>query len=218
MKILCVVPTLPEDLHPQCVSSILGQTVQVNMVVLLHKRFKGGAIGQQVSFILNEGLSRICLDDYDYLLRVDCDTMLRSDFLAVALRGFPDLYGDVGYAMLIKISTFKRLMQGKFNEVSDDTYIFHKFRVEGTKTVKLDKTLVQTRPWRSNKTNNMHCGEMYYRIGYEPLHILMLLRNPGLKMMVYVVLGYFCALLRGLPKFDFAPRIWRYQLRRLIRI
>jgi cellulose synthase/poly-beta-1,6-N-acetylglucosamine synthase-like glycosyltransferase len=216
MKIICVVPTLPCDLVPQCVPSILNQTVPVSMIVLLHKQLKEGTTAQRVSLILNDGLSHICLGDYDYLLRVDCDTVLEPNFLAVALQGFPDLYGGAGYAMLIKISTFKHLLNGKFNSVSDDTYLFHKFRVEGAKTVKLDERLVQTRAWKSNKTNNMYCGEVYYRIGYEPLHVLGFLRNPDLKMMSYVILGYFCAFIKRLPKFDFAPRIWHYQLRRLI--
>lgn len=217
VKVICVVPSLLEDLNPDCIPSILSQTVPVSMIVLLHKRLKGGTTAQKVSLTLNEGLSHICLGDYDYLLRVDCDTVLHPTFLFVALQGFPDLYGDAGYAMLIKISVFKRLLDGKFNNVSDDTYLFHKFRIEGVKTVNLDKALVQTRTWRHNKTNNMYCGEIYYRIGYEPFHILGFLRNPSFRMMLFVVLGYFCALFRRVGKFDFAPRIWRYQMRRLIR-
>lgn len=218
MKILCIIPSLSKDLNPDCIPAILRQTVPVSMVVLLHKPLRGGTTAQRVSLTLNDGLSHIRLGDYDYLLRVDCDTVLKPEFLATALKGLPDLYGDVGFAMLIKVSTFKRLMNGKFHDVSDDQYLWNKFTVEGARTIPLDKHLAQTRTWEYNKTNNMFMGEIYYRMGYEPLHILLFLRNHNFRMNLAVVLGYFCSFFRRINKFDFAPRIWSYQIRRLIHL
>jgi len=223
VKIICVIPTLPKDLHPNCVSSILAQIIPVDLIILSHRRLAGGSTAQRVSFILNDTLRHICLDDFDYILRVDCDTNLKPDFLANALHGFPDLYGEHGYAMLIKISTFKQLMNCKFNSVSDDSYVFYKFQTEGAKVVQIDNSLIETRQQLHDKAKHLFCGEIYYRMGYEPVHIIDFLRRPCTrhttkKFILELVLGYFIALLKRLEKFDFAPKIWSYQIRRLIRL
>jgi hypothetical protein len=48
----------------------------MDRILLLTERVKGGALSQRVSFVINKTLSRIRLENFDYLLRVDGDTVL----------------------------------------------------------------------------------------------------------------------------------------------
>jgi hypothetical protein len=222
-RIVCLIPTLPTDLHPDCVKSVLSQTVPVSLIVMAYRRLVGGTTATKVSFILNDMLSHVCVDDFDYVLRVDCDTVLKPEFLSVALRGDPDVYGENGYAMLIKVSTFKRFMDARFNFVSDDQYTFNKIKVEGGRAVQIDNSFIETRPQKHDTATHLFCGEVYYRMGYEPIHILDFLRRPCTrhttrKFIRELVLGYFIAMIRRVEKFDIAPRIWSYQVRRLIHL
>lgn len=215
IRVLCVIPSLPKDLNAQCVPSILAQTHPVEMLVILPKEVKGGTLPEKVSFTLNEGLSHIRLEDFDYILRVDGDTILPADYLEESLRDAPDLYGDWGYAMLIKTQPFLKLMNGKFHPESDDSYIIHKFIAEKQKVTHRQIKLVQTRKRPHDMNDLLACGEIYYKLGYEPFHVLSFFGNRGLKDMLLVVIGYFNALVRRERKFDVASYIWRHQTRKM---
>jgi hypothetical protein len=62
----------------------------------------------------------------------------------------------------------------------------------------------------------MACGKIYYKLGYEPFHVLNFLRNRQLRDMLLVTIGYFTALIKRDTKFDIANFVWRYQMRRLL--
>jgi len=197
----------------------MAQTVQVNPIVVLHRKIEGGNLSEKVSYVLNEGLTHLRMENFDYLLRVDGDAVLSANFVEEGLRANADLYGGWGYAMLIKIAPFLKLLNGKFNRVSDDTYLVHKFRVYGLNVdVQHSTPLVKHRKRHHDSSDYRFCGEIYYRVGYEPLHILAFLRQKPLRTMWNLVLGYFAAWLSRKRKFDFAPLIWHYQIRRLIRL
>lgn len=51
---------------------------------------EGKTVAERVSKVLNEGLSHIRLEDFDYLLRVDGDVVLLHNFLEENLKGKPD--------------------------------------------------------------------------------------------------------------------------------
>jgi hypothetical protein len=171
------------------------------------------------------------LSDYDYILRVDCDTWLLPEFLEYHLRGSPDLVGTGGYAMLIKVKPFLELMDGKFNPISDDSYVLFKFQVSGKKVVKVNDDYVRTRVRAHHKKDQLFTGSIYRKAGFEPFHMaafllnkLFIRRNPTRyavtnaewkNNMWYFVAGYVIDAIKGETKFDFAPRIWNYQVRRL---
>ena len=113
MKILCLVPSLPEDLKLECRQGILSQTIPVTRTLFIFNRMNGGTLASRVSFALNRGLDKINLTEYDYILRVDSDTVLAPDFIEHNLKGLPDLAGNGGYAMLIKVKPFLELMLRK---------------------------------------------------------------------------------------------------------
>ena len=232
MKILCVVPTRMADLDPDCLSSVSNQTVPVSKVIISCLRLKGGTTASRVSIVLNRGLARTNLADYDYLFRLDCDTVLKPTFLEYHLKGSPDLVGTGGYAMLIKVKPFLELMGGKFNSVSDDSYILYKFQYEGKQVRRVNDDLLRTRVRAHSKKDQMFIGSIYYRIGYEPIHVfgflfakIMLRRHPvkyavtnaeWQNNMWFFIAGYLVTWLKRERKFDFADRVWNYQVRRLL--
>jgi hypothetical protein len=213
-RILAVIPSLPKDLNPHCVPSVLAQTYPVKMLVILPEKISGGTLPERVSLVLNNGLSHINLVDFDYVLRIDGDTVLPTNFLEECLRQEPDLWGDWGYAMLIKTKTFLKLMDGKFHPESDDSYIIHKFIAENCKVVK-GQASVQSRKRRHDAMDLMACGRIYYKLGYEPFHVLNFLKNRQPRDILLVIIGYFGSLVRHESKFDVADFIWRHQVKRL---
>ena len=136
MKVLCVIPSVPSHLNSATVSSILQQTYPVDMILILPRKVEGKTVAERVSKVLNEGLSHVRLEDFDYLLRVDGDVVLPHNFLEENLKGKPDLCGGARHAMLIKVSPFLKLMNGKFHPKSDDSYTVYKFMKEGCRIKK----------------------------------------------------------------------------------
>jgi hypothetical protein len=226
LKILCVVPALREDLHPECESGIRSQTVHIDKLLFVFNHNRGGTLAGRVSFALNRALETVVISEYDYLFRVDSDTVLAPNFLEKILAGAPDLAGNGGYAMLIKVKPFVQFMGGKFNRESDDSYIIYRFQSEGLKVCRINDSFLDTRTHKHRKEDQMFIGTIYYKIGYEPFHILrFLLRTKRERQKVHQVnsmkllaLSYFINLIKREPKFDFASKIWNYQIGRLTHV
>lgn len=218
MKILCVIPSLPNELNFKTIKSILNQTCPVEMIVILPKKVEGHTIAEKLSKVLNGGLNHLKLESFDYVLRVDSDVMLPSNFLKENLKQQPDLSGSAGYAMLIKTSTFLRVMKGKFHPKSDDSYTSYKFMKENCKVYKNQVKPVLTRP--SGKHHGIKYfldrGKAMYRLGYEPLHVLASFRWASGN--IFAVFGYFVALLKCERKFDVADFVWQKQVRKLFKV
>jgi len=81
-------------------------------------------LGKRIVIALNHALSKACLEDYDYLLRVDADVMLPKRFIEENLKVKADCVGTAGYAVLLKMNCFIKVFNGQFPEVAvEDTYI-----------------------------------------------------------------------------------------------
>lgn len=226
-KILCVIPSLPEDLNPQCVKSVLAQSYPVDMVVILPRKHQAKLLGAKLSKVLNEGFSHIKLEGFDYVLRVDGDVILPCNFLEENLKDNPDLCGGAGYAMLIKVKPFLEVMNGKFHLLSDDSYTSYKFMKEDCKVVKLrvEPILLKQRglhygtsyfskPSHHDLTRFFNRGKTMYRLGYEPFHVLGMLRFTIWN--IFAVFGYFTVLVKREEKLDVADFVWYKQVRRLL--
>ena len=231
MKILCLVPSLPGDLHFDCKKSIASQTISIDKTLFIFNQYNGGTLASRVSRALNYGLDRVNLVEYDYILRVDADTVLTPDFLEKSLVGQPDLVGNGGYALLIKVKPFLELMGGKFHPLSDDSYLIFKFKMEGKRVRAINDYLLETRLHKHSKKDALFMGEIFYRIGYEPIHMFGFIftkylhsRNVNRRFegdaigynVWWIVAGYMVTFLRHEPKFDFSDKIWAYQVRRLL--
>ena len=220
-KILCVVPSKPEDLKAETVRSVLDQTFPVEMLVLLPKKSKKQTTSDRVVEVLNDGLSRIRLEDFDYLLRLDGDTTLPSNFLEENLRECADLCGKSGCAMLIKVSTFMRLMNGRFSVLSDDTYLGLKF-LSGGATVKDWKIPARHRSVvHSGLTDYMFRGYLFYKVGYEPIHVVFqsLIHAKSFTLRDFAtVITYFFNVFRHTEKYDVADFVRQHQISRLAKL
>lgn len=216
-KILCVIPSLPSDFSFATLRSIFQQTIPVDMIVILPRKAEGISVSEKVSKVLNEGFSRLKLEDFDYILRLDGDVVVPANFLEENLKGTPDESGGAGYEMLIKVEPFMKLMNGKLHPKSDDSYIVYKFMQKGLKVVKNKVNAVLLRPAGKHHgtTYFFHRGKQMYKLGYEPIHVLAGFRWELRNL--FAIFGFLIALLKREHKYDVADFVWHKQIRRLLR-
>lgn len=197
---------------------MLNQTLPVEMIVILPKKMQGSTIAEKLSKVLNDGLSHLKLESFDYILRVDSDTVLPASFLKENLKQQSDLSGDAGYAMIIKTSTFIQVMQGRFHPESDDSYTCYKFMQENRKVQKNRVKAILLRPSGVHHSIEyfVNRGTAMWKLGYEPLHVLMSWRWEWRN--IFTVYGYLRAILRGTKRHDIAKFVWNKQVRRLLRL
>lgn len=210
---LCVIPCLPKELRAETLHSVFCQTVPVEYVLLLNKRCSEEFVPQRVSAVLNDAVPSLRLEYFDWLLRLDADTVLPCDFVERNVGLGADVVGQNGYAMLVRLSVFMRFMGGKFSRWSDDTYTFFKLRscgcrcVENAVPVKYRDSCVK----HDSFGYWFYGGVQNYMMGYDPVRVLSwpfrcLLRGDfvGVRRVVFRCVGYFWALLCGHEVFDFA--------------
>ena len=76
--------------------------------------------------------------------------------------------------MLIKVSTFLRLVNGKFHPDCDNSYLELKFMKEGASVVpwNVKPTHMFKKGTPHELTYFLYRGELMYKLGYEPIHVL----------------------------------------------
>jgi hypothetical protein len=205
---------LPEELSSKTLQSLLNQTVPLNMIVVMMQHVPGSNLGRKVSFLFNKAMSRISFQEYDYILRVDGDVILPSNYLEKNMELHADVVGTGGYAMLLKTSTFKKIMDGKLHRESDDSYLFAKFKMLGC-IVK--KPIVDAYHVEKNHKPFYYLerGRIAYQVGYEPLHMFYLLVSNWRN--IITLYNYFSMMIQRKNKFDVANYIKQYQIHRLLR-
>jgi len=238
--ILAVIPTLNDD-PTSTIKSIINQTIKVSKILVavgskeLYQKLLStkrnsikeffyvkpnfqDPLGKRVAVALNTVLSKVQLREYDYLLRVDADTILPKRFLEENLKVDADCVARGGYAMLIKMSSFIKFFNGRFAVVeAEDSYIGFKLLSQG-RTVKS-----WILPPRLNRESGVHHSWRYYfirglaryKFGYEPLHVFGSLYRDIRN--AFTILGYLTALLKRMERHDFAGWTFRTQLRKLLR-
>jgi hypothetical protein len=214
MKILGLIPMLPNDFSTETAESVVKQTVPVEQVLLIFNRGVGASFPARMSNALNEGLKAVDLAEYDYLLRVDSDTVLPNNFLSSSLALNADVVG-YGHAHLIRVATFLKVMNGKFNSESDDSYLNYKFQSEGYKWSYWDvKPIMSRKPGKTHSVNYfVERGEIMWKHGYEPLHVFGSVRWEPKN--VLAIFGYFLALLRRKRRLDVSKFVFRFQISKL---
>jgi hypothetical protein len=182
---------------------------------LLTEKVKANTWPARVSKILNNGLQHVKLEDFDYLLRVDSDNILPPNFVEENLKHNPDVCG-LGGAMLLKLSSFRKVMDGKLDPYSDDSAVNFEFMRHG-----LRSTQYAVKPVTLRKAGVTHSlmywveqGYAYYQLGVEPFHLLAKLRLRWVHILS--VFGYVYAFIQHAPKCCCAGYVRYHQLRRLI--
>lgn len=238
-RILAVIPTLNDD-PTDTIKSLMSQTIKVSKILVavgseeLYRRLvstsgKGfveifyvkpdyqDPLGKRIATALNRALSMVNLTSYDYLLRVDADTVLPERFIEENLKVNADYVGKAGYAMLLKMSCFLRVFKGQFAEVgAEDTYTGLKLLSQGFSVLswalppKLKRRSGAHHIWRYYFTR----GIEMYKLGYEPVHVAEFIRHDIRN--IFTILGYFTAIAKGVKRYDFAGWVFRVQLIRLL--
>jgi hypothetical protein len=236
-KILAVIPTLADD-PTDTIKSLLRQTVKVSKILVavgsrkLYQRLtltdSGVAeyvyvkpnfqdpLGKRVAAALNHVLSKVRLENYDYLLKVDADAILPSRFIEENLKANAAYVGKAGYAMLLKMHCFLKFFNGHFIEVgAEDSYIGLKLLSRGcsVKPWILPPKLKRSRTYHSWKYCFVRGMEMY-KLGYEPLHVVEVLRRDVRNL--FTIIGYFIAMLKRIKRYDIAGWVFKAQLKRLV--
>jgi len=211
MKILCVILGLPQDLKYQTIQSVMNQTVPVDMIVLLTKKSSKPTLVERIPDALNEGYSHIKLEDFDYILRLDGDTILKETFLERNLDGKPDSRGS-GRAHLIKVKPFLELMNGKYYALADDSYLNAKFKEHGKKVESLVEEPLSYAKHPFDVKYNVDRGKVNYILGWTPVHIAQSLSWDWNR--IFLVGSYFISWLLLRPKrADVAKFVEYYQIR-----
>jgi hypothetical protein len=187
------------------------------MIILLPSKSKKPSVSEKVSDVLNEGFSHIHLEDFDYILRVDGDTVLPNAFLAENLIGEPDICGQAGYALLFRVKPFVDLLDGKLNPESDDSHILARFFSAGLKVTKwnVEPMLMRRSGGGHNVSYYLHRGKVMYKLGYEPVHVLHSILID--KRNVFSIAGYIRAWIKRETYPDVFASVRSYQIRRLVR-
>jgi hypothetical protein len=212
---------LPEDLDQHCIQSVQNQTVPVDKILVFTRRYQGGTLAARVSRALNDGLkeANVKLEDYDYFMRLDGHTVLPKNFVEYALEKNCDLFGESVHAALVKTSAFMKLMNGRFHPECDEVYLTHKFAILGTACSSYGSLEIK-HPFNEAKHSSIDhrsTGELLYKSGYEPIHLFFILRKFS-KIHLLWFQGYLIALIERKTKFDFAKKLWNFQVHRLLRM
>lgn len=239
-KILAVVPTLTDD-PTDTIKSLLYQTIKISKILLvigsknLYKKLTStkrypdiieclyvkpnckDPVGKRVAIALNTAFSKVHLTDYDYLLRVDADAILPNRFIEENLKIKADCVGKAGYAMLIKMDSFLKFFHGRFVEIgAEDSYIGLKLLSQGcivkswSLAPKVKRRSGVHHSWRYYFIR----GEEMYKLGYEPLHVIDVLRHDVRNL--FAIIGYGTAAVKRIRRYDVANWVFRAQLKRLI--
>jgi hypothetical protein len=216
-RVLCLIVSLPQHLTRETVWSVIGQSIS-NFTTFLTKKSELPSLIQRIADAENDGLSHVNLSHFDYILKVDGDTVLGKDFVKNNLIGDPDVVGG-GSAMLIKVSAFNEVMNGKFYAECEDPYIRVKFQMANKKVQGYREAPLYMGSHPLDAHYFIELGQMYYRLGWIPTHMASMIfeKPPRNLKKIFIVLSYFVACLTKPKKMDTFNFVRAYQIRSLTR-
>lgn len=238
MRIFAVITTLDED-PTETIKSINAQEIKVSKILvvvgsrkfyekLCSKRTKqiefifvkpdfSKSLGVRLGNAINVALAKVRIEDYDYLLKMDADIVLPIQFLSINLKVEADIIGRFGFCMLLKTSSFMKVLKGKWPElITEDTYIEHFYSSLGYVVTDsmLPPNIQRQAGARYSWKDQYDRGISWYKMGYEPLHAFVgsftgFRTNPRI---VYAIFGYTGALIKRSERYVFAAWLFRKQL------
>jgi len=218
-RIICLIPALPSEVKLSTLKSIFEQTVPIDYTILLSKKVKEKLrFPVKISLVLNEMLKDIKLENFDYLLRVDTDTVLPPNFIEENLKLDLDALGW-GCAELIKIPPFLKIMGGLFHPEHDDGYVHVKFRQLGLTSSQEGyavKPLCVREPGKHHGSSwYFSQGVLDYQYGWDPAGMLY---NAfvvfGLVYAPFVIYGYVYGIVHRIKRFDVAALNMQHYFRK----
>ena len=216
VKILCIILSLPSQLKFETIRSVMDQSVPVEMIILLTKKSMKPTLIERIADAENAGLEHISLKDFDYILKVDGDTILGRDFIKNNLTDKPDAVG-AGFAFLVKVEPFMKLLGGRFYSECEDTYLGAKFLAAGRNVHSYyEEPIFVSKHYSLDVPYLVDRGKMLFRMGWMPLHVVQTIfyKMPYSLRNVFMVGSYFINLVLRPNKMDIANFVTWYQVRR----
>lgn len=216
-RVLAVVPSLEDPVLT--ISSLRRQTLPPSEILSATGKFPGEQVGHRVSQAINLALKDVDLDRYDYLLRVDSDTVLPPTWIERSVATGADVVGRAGYALLVKMDAFLRV-GGRYPVFHpEDSLLILRLRSLGFRCVDYPvQPVLLRKPGRGTDMrlgNYIRSGMQFRRLGYEPVHVLVSAiassAARGNPRYLLSPAGYFFALLFRAAPFD--PRLARFVFR-----
>lgn len=217
IKIVCLVPALPFEVRMDTLRSIFYQSIPVACTILLTEKISENLpFPAKISKVLNNMLVNLKLENYDYILRVDADTVLPLNFVEENLKDNFDVVG-YGPAQLIKVSSFIECMGGRMHPEHDDGYPLVKFAQCGFKTRTtyfVDPIIQRVSGKHQGSSWYISQGELHYQYGYDIFHEIWILRKwkQYHPYGLFFFVGYIKALFQQKSRFDVADKIMAHNL------
>ena len=194
------------------------QTVRPDRIVISDHVFRDGKTGQRVAKSINRTLTDVPWRDFDYLLRLDGDARIPSDFIERALEEKADVVGSGGSGLLFRREVLEA-MGGRWPVLDpEDSYFIWKARQLGF-TQRSPSIRRTGRPFgrEYTVTRFLSWGYNCYWLGIEPISFLRLAlisaraaRRPGFLLAIPAYVG--CILVRK-KRLDVAAFVTRTQIR-----
>lgn len=205
------------------------QTLPPTKILLADRTFKDKFVGTRVTRALNEAISSVDLGAFDWIMRVDCDVILPDRWIERSVGSGADVVGRAGYAMLIRMSAFRRLDSGRFPFITkEDSFIVLKLQSLGYRAVPHVVPIGFVRePARGSETSVYHgffSGVFAYKLGYEPLHAVGGFISAAKKrrnlLFLISAYGYMASVLARPRKWDEDEASWvfRHQVKQLAKV
>jgi hypothetical protein len=200
LRICCLIPALPSEVRLATLQSIFSQSVAVDCTVLLTKKAPDKlSFPAKISWVLNDMLDSLKLETFDFLWRLDADTVVPNNFLEATLAMGCDVVG-YGPSQLIRVSAFLKCMNGRFHPDHDDGYPLVKFAQCGFKvsdTYVVEPKIIRAPGFHHGASWFLSQGELHYRYGHDVIHEFV---DFLFKFRSYHPYGIFifCGYLRGL--------------------
>lgn len=217
-RIVCIVPALPNEVRLDTLRSIFFQTVPVSCVIILTEKIKEHLpFPAKISKVMNNMLVNLKIENYDYLLRVDADTVLPLNFIEENLKAQYDVLG-FGSAQLIAVPAFRKCMNGLMHPDHDDGYPLFRFPQCGFKATlnyKVEPVFRRRSGLHRGSAWFVSQGELHYRYGYDILYELAIVLGKWKQYHPYGLfffVGYFKALFQRKKLFDAGEIILRHNL------
>jgi hypothetical protein len=233
LRIAAIITTLDDD-PTETIESLLTQDVRVLKIIVvvgserLYHHLSQTVSGVDLLFVqpdfskslgirlgkaINFALKKIRVDAYDFLLKLDADIVLPTEFLSRNLSVGADLVGQSGFSMLLRVRPFMKLLNGRWpEETAEDTYIAHLYSRHGYTVADLVLSPLMNREggfcysWRYQ----LERGLSMYKLGCEPLHVLAAAAVDFKlnRRSIFLVFGYALAALKRVETYEFAS--WNF--------
>ena len=176
--------------------SIKNQTYKVCRTVFADKIYpETMSVGKRCGSAMRHALLQINLDEFTHFLRVDGDVTLPSTFLEETLKLNVAVVGHAGYAQLVKIRPFKKVLGLYPIFDAEDSYVVRALRESGCSYSDYAVKPCLPPPKKYRKQQWFLTGTIRYQLGCSIFNVLFCWKDRRSSTLVgfnclHIILGY----------------------------